>query len=186
MFSKNTIRDTKRYWRQLWRRESTEWEQDAAWNTTGQCQSTVSHTKLQVDSQNAFLKEHHPLPCGVKVSHFYTGPRNKLYRQTVCREGERSHRDPLLQENIKSQQRKNEKEETNLFTLVMLHPCPKWANLWRKSKHKLLILVTNWVLQCMCVLYYLCEDQFEVIVRTFQEHELGVVLVMVTGHAIRK
>ena len=71
------------------------------------------------------------------------------------------------QQNIKSQQRRKE----NFFTWVMLHPCPKWVNLWKSRKNKqLLVLLLNQVPQCMLFFYlYHCEDQFKVAVLTFLE-----------------
>lgn len=146
---------------------------------------SVNHfPQLKVDSQKRFQKNifQNQFPLVWKwVIFFFTREQETNCTGRVCVWRE----NPPSQQNIKSRE---QRRKENLFTWVMLHPCPKWVNLWKKSKNKLLVLLLNQVPQCMLLFFYLyhCEDQFEVAVRTFLETwgiRLGhaAVLVKVKG-----
>lgn len=147
---------------------------------------SVNHfPQLKVDSQKRFQKNifQNQFPLVWKwVIFFFTREQETNCTGRVCVCGGR-----ILHHNRISNP-ENREGRKNLFTWVMLHPCPKWVNLWKKSKNKLLVLLLNQVPQCMLLFFYLyhCEDQFEVAVRTFLETwgiRLGhaAVLVKVKG-----
>ncbi len=74
-----------------------------------------------------------------KSSIFLLCESESFYTETRKCQREEETSTPHNETSKPDRQRTKGNNLTKLFTWVMLHPCPEWVNLRKKTKHKLLI-----------------------------------------------